>query len=108
MSSLLNHIKEATFTLRTTFFAAHSIKNYCSVSEAYIIIILFESPMNMHQILRATDRSRSTISHILKSLTERKFISLSPEGDYALTPDGLAIYTKIIEAVYHASCRSRT
>lgn len=98
-------LAENIFTLRTTFFAAHSIKNTCSISEAYIIILLFEQPLNMHQILRATDRSRTTISHILKNLTDRKLITLSADGYYSLTQSGLALYQKIVDAVSRAACR---
>lgn len=93
------------FTLRTVFYAAHSIKNLCSISEAYIIILLFEQPLNMHQILRATDRNRTTISHILKNLSDRKLIHLSADSYYSLTQSGLDLYQKIVDCVSHAACR---
>lgn len=101
----LTLLHQNVFTLRSVFYAAHSIKNHCSVSEAYIIVLLFEKPRNMHQILRETDRSRSTISHILKNLTDNKYITISPEGEYSLTKNGLAIYEKIISCVTSATCR---
>lgn len=104
----LTLLQQNVFTLRTVFYAAHSIKNHCSVSEAYIIVLLFESPKNMQQILRATDRSRSTVSHILKNLSDRKLITLKANTEYALTQQGLALYQKIIEAITAASCRFRT
>lgn len=101
----LSLLSQNVFTLRTVFYAAHSIKNHCSVSEAYIIVLLFEKPLNMCQILRATDRSRTTISHILKSLQDRRLIILSSEGDYSLTDSGLTLYNKIIQSVTAAACR---
>ena len=104
----LTLLQQNVFTLRTVFYAAHSIKNHCSVSEAYIIILLFESPKNMPQIMRVTDRSRSTVSHILNSLQDRKLITRTAENNYSLTQQGLELYTKIINAITAASCRFRT
>lgn len=101
----ISTLTDNIFTLRTVFYAAHSIKNHCSVSEAYIIILLFESPLNMHQILRATDRSRTTISHILRNLQDRQLITLNADGDYTLTTQGVDLYTKIIETITNAACR---
>jgi predicted transcriptional regulator len=102
--SLLPLLQQNIFTIRSVFSAAHAIKNKVSVTEAYVIVLLFERPLTRRELFDTIKRDRSTTQHVLKELKDKHLVTETPEQTFSLTHIGVKIYSEIIAAIVD-SCK---
>lgn len=106
--SLLSLLNQNIFTLSAVFSAAHAIKNKVSVTEAYIIILLFERPLPRRELFDSVKRDRSTTQHVIKELKEKHLIAESDQHILSLTQAGVSVYTEIITTIVNTSKKHPT
>ena len=105
---MLSLLSQNIFTIRSVFAAAHAIKNKLSITEAYIIVLLFEHPISRKALFNSVKRDRSTIQHTLSELKQKKLIAETADGTLALTHAGVSIYAEIINIIVDSSRKSST
>lgn len=103
MNPLIQKLTSIVASVKNVTKAVTAMQQLVCPAEQTVICALFEKPLTRKEIYDVIIRDRSTKTHVLSRLVDKKFVSEQPDGTFHLTPAGRAIYVQLLDHIHFES-----